>query len=119
FKAGRNAALPRKILVVMQFAISIMLIIGTMVVYKQINHAKDRPLGYTRDGLIITSANEETHKKFETIRTELKNSGAIVDMTESGSPTTDVWNTNGGFDWEGKDPNLAVDFPNNAVTYEY
>jgi len=40
-------------------------------------------------------------------------------MTESGSPTTDVWNTNGGFDWEGKDPNLAVDFPNNAVTYEY
>jgi putative ABC transport system permease protein len=49
----------------------------------------------------------------------LKNSGAIVEMTESGSPTTDVWNTNGGFDWEGKDPNQAVDFPNNAVTYEY
>jgi len=119
FKSGRNAALPRKLLVVTQFAISIMLIIGTMVVYKQINHAKDRPIGYTRDGLIVTPANDETHKNFETIRTELKNSGAIVEMSESGSPTTDVWNTNGGFDWEGKDPNLAVDFPNNAVTYEY
>ena len=62
---------------------------------------------------------ETLHKHFETIRTELKNSGAIVEMTESGSPTTEVWNTNGGFDWEGKDPNQAVDFPNNAVTWEY
>jgi ABC-type antimicrobial peptide transport system permease subunit len=40
-------------------------------------------------------------------------------MTESNSPTTDVWNTNGGFNWEGKDPNLGVDFPNSFVTYEY
>lgn len=103
----------------MQFTISIVLIIGTLVVYKQINHAKGRPIGYSRDGLVSTSASDVTHKSFEAIRTELKNSGAIVEMTESGSPTTDVWNTNGGFDWEGKDPNLAVDFPNNAVTYEY
>jgi ABC-type antimicrobial peptide transport system permease subunit len=119
FKAGRNASLPRKLLVVMQFTISIVLIIGTLVVYKQINHAKGRPIGYSRDGLVSTSASDVTHKSFEAIRTELKNSGAIVEMTESGSPTTDVWNTNGGFDWGGKDPNLAVDFPNNAVTYEY
>jgi hypothetical protein len=40
-------------------------------------------------------------------------------MTGAGSPTTEVWNTNGGFNWEGKDPNLAVDFPNNAVTHDY
>jgi putative ABC transport system permease protein len=119
FKAGRYASLPRKILVVMQFTISIVLIIGTMVVYKQIDHAKDRPIGYTRDGLVSIPSSDELHKSFESIRTELKNSGAIVEMTESGSPTTDVWNTNGGFDWEGKDPNLGVDFPNNAVTYEY
>jgi ABC-type antimicrobial peptide transport system permease subunit len=59
------------------------------------------------------------HKHIEAIRSELKSSGAIVEMTESGSPTTEVWRTNGGFTWEGKDPNQAVDFPNNAVTYEY
>jgi ABC-type antimicrobial peptide transport system permease subunit len=40
-------------------------------------------------------------------------------MTESTSPTTDVWNTNGGFNWEGKDPNQGVDFPNSGVTYEF
>jgi hypothetical protein len=119
FRVGRNASLPRKVLVVMQFSISVILIIGTMVVYKQINHAKGRSIGYSRDGLITISATEETHKHFESIRSELKSAGAIVEMTESGSPTTDVWNSNGGFDWEGKDPNLALDFPNNSVTYEY
>jgi ABC-type antimicrobial peptide transport system permease subunit len=40
-------------------------------------------------------------------------------MAESTSPTTDVWNTNGGFNWEGKDPNQGVDFPNSGVTYEF
>ncbi|HTE31993.1 MAG TPA: ABC transporter permease [Chryseolinea sp.] len=119
FKAGRLASLPRQILVVLQFTISITLIIGTMVVYKQIKHGQSRPIGYNRDGLITTSVNEERHKHFEVIRTELKNEGVIVEMTESGSPTTQVWNTNGGFDWEGKDPAQAVDFPNNAVSHEY
>eukprot|EP01031_Cornospumella_fuschlensis_P041728 gene41728-50929_t len=64
-------------------------------------------------------ATPDVHNHFEAIRGELKNTGAISEMTESGSPTTEVWNTNGGFDWEGKDPNLAIDFPNNGVTYEY
>ncbi len=61
----------------------------------------------------------DIHKHFEAVRQELKSSGAVIEMTESGSPTTQVWNTNGGFDWKGKDPALAVDFPNNGVSYEY
>lgn len=119
FKQGRFASLPRKILVMVQFTISIVLIIGTIVVYQQIQFAQGRPIGYTTDGLIMTNVNSERHKHFEAIRTELKTANVIDEMAESGSPVTDVWNTNGGFDWEGKDPNLAVDFPNNAVTYEY
>lgn len=119
FKVGRFASLPRKMLVVVQFKISIMLIIGTMVVYKQIDHAQKRPLGYIRDGLVTTNTNEQRLKHAEAIRTDLLASRAVVEMAESGSPTTAVWNTNGGFDWEGKDPGLAVDFPNNSVSHEY
>jgi putative ABC transport system permease protein len=119
FKVGRFASLPRKVLVVIQFAISISLIIVTIVIYKQVQFAQGRPLGYTADGLITININSERHKHFEAIRNELKTANTIVEMAESGSPTTEVWNTNGGFDWEGKDPNLAVDFPNNAITYEY
>ena len=61
----------------------------------------------------------EIREHYEAVRTELKNSGAIEEMAASNSPLTQVWNTNGGFEWEGKDPNLAVDFPNNRVSYEF
>jgi putative ABC transport system permease protein len=120
FRAGKLAAMPRKILVVFQFAISVILIIGTMVIFLQIQHAKNRPIGYSRDGLVQVNAPvSEIHPHFETVRNELKNLRAIGEMAGSGSPTTDIWNTNGAFDWKGKDPGLAVDFPNNEVTYDY
>ena len=52
FKAGRSAALPRQVLVVLQFTVSVVLIIGTVIVFRQIQFARDRPVGYTRDGLV-------------------------------------------------------------------
>jgi ABC-type antimicrobial peptide transport system permease subunit len=120
FRAGRLASIPRKVLVVMQFTVSVTLIIGTIVVFRQIEFAKDRPMGYERNGLInIYMSTEDIHKHFDAVRNELKTQGAIVEMTEAGSPTTQVWNTNGGFTWNGKDPALAVDFPNNGVTHEF
>jgi putative ABC transport system permease protein len=119
FRVGRYASVPRKVLVVLQFTISTTLIIGTMIVYKQIHHAQNRPIGYSKDGLISIPVTGPINEHFDAVRTELISNGAIVDMAESGSPTTAVWNTNGGFDWEGKDPEQAVDFPNNAVSVDY
>jgi putative ABC transport system permease protein len=119
FRAGRFAAMPRKVMVVMQFSVSVMLIIGTIVVYRQIQHAKNRPVGYNRESMVWVSSNEKLHKSFESIRNDLKSANIIVEMTESTSPPTEVWSSNGGFDWEGKDPNMGVDFPNSGVTYEF
>ena len=119
FRVGKFASIPRKVLVVTQFTVSVMLIIGTIIVYQQIQHAKDRPIGYTRNGLITFGLESEIRDHYEAIRTELKNSGAIEEMAASTSPLTQVWNTNGGFEWEGKDPNMAVDFPNNNVSFEF
>ena len=119
FRLGPYASIPRKVLVVLQFTISTTLIIGTIVVYKQIQHAQARPIGYSKDGLISVGVSREVHQHFDAVRTELITAGAILEMAESGSPTTAIWNTNGGFDWEGKDPNQGVDFPNNAVSYDY
>ena len=53
FRAGKLAAVPRKALVVLQFTVSVALIISTIVVYRQIQFAKDRPVGYNREGLIM------------------------------------------------------------------
>lgn len=120
FRVGRFASIPRKVLVVVQFTVSVILIIGTIVVFRQVEFAKNRPIGYDRNGLVnIYMDTQDIHDHFDAVRNELKSSGAILEITESGSPITQVWNTNGGFTWKGKDPGLAVDFPNNGVTYEY
>ena len=120
FRVGRLASIPRQVLVVLQFTVSVTLIIGTIVVFRQIEFAKDRPIGYDRSGLInVYLPTEEIHNHFEAVRNELKSQNAIIEMTEAGSPTTQVWNSNGGFTWQGKDPALAVDFPNNGVTHEF
>ncbi len=119
FKAGKNAAIPRRVLVVLQFTVSVMLIIGTIIVHQQIQHAKKRPIGYERNGLVNIWMEREIKEHYDAVRNELKSSGAIEEMTASNAPLTGVWNTNGGFEWEGKDPNLAVDFPNNSVRFDF
>ncbi len=119
FRLGRFAAMPRKVLVVVQFTVSVMLIIGTIIVYQQIQYAKNRPIGYTKNGLISLDLETEVRQHFDVVKQELIQAGAIEEMAAAQSPLTDVWNTNGGFDWEGKDPNLAIDFPNNSITFDY
>jgi len=120
FRAGKFASLPRKVLVVLQFSVSVVLIIGTVIVFRQIEFARNRPIGYDRDGLInIFTTVSDLHDHFDAVRNELKSAGAIEEMTEAWSPTTAVWNSNGGFDWKGKDPAQTVNFPNSGITYEY
>ena len=120
FRPGRFASAPRKVMVVLQFTVSVVLIIGTIIVFRQIQFAKDRPIGYSRNGLVtLPMATEDIHNHFDVVKNELINSGAISMMAEAGSPTTAVWSTNAGFDWKGKDPGLAVEFPNIDVSYDY
>jgi ABC-type antimicrobial peptide transport system permease subunit len=120
FRVGRYAALPRKVLVVLQFTVSVVLIIGTIVVFRQIQFAMNRPVGYSREGLLsLETINPEIHNHIDAIRNELKSKGIISEMSEATAPVTSVWSTSGGFDWKGKDPALAVDIPTTAVSYEY
>lgn len=119
FMGGAQASLPRKVLIVLQFTVSSSLIIGTLVVYRQIEFARNRPVGYDRGGLINMLLTRDLHSNFDVVRNELKASNAIVEMSESGSPPTEVWNSNSFFNWRGKDPALTVEFPNTDVSYEY
>lgn len=120
FKVGRFAALPRKALVVVQFTVSVALIIGTIIVYQQIQYSKNRPVGYNRNGLImINMITPDFYGKHDVLSTELKKRGAILEMAESNSPLTAVWSNSGGFSWEGKDPNLDTDFAMMWVSRDY
>lgn len=120
FKAGRFASIPRKVLVVLQFSVSVSLIIGTVVIYQQIEYAKDRPVGYTRAGLITINMNTPAlFGHYNIMRNDLLNSGAAVDFAESGSPVTGVYSHQSGFEWEGKDPGLMPSFGVVSVTHDF
>lgn len=120
FRAGRLAAIPRKILVVFQFTISLALIIGTIIVYNQVQFARNRPLGYDRNSLMMIQMKSPEFKgKYELLRTELKASGAVTDMSASTSPVTGVWSNNSYFSWPGKDPHTDPDFATIWVTYDF
>ncbi|MEO8860470.1 MAG: ABC transporter permease, partial [Ginsengibacter sp.] len=120
FKAGRYTAIPRKILVVLQFTVSVTLIIATIIVYKQIEFAKDRSVGYSRANLIaIPTSNGSIHDHFDVVKNELVKAGAITSLAEAGTPTTSIWNSTSGLSWRGKDPNLSVDFGMVYASPEY
>lgn len=118
--AGRSASLPRKVLVVTQFTVSITLIIGTVIVYQQIQYAKHRPVGYNREGLLmVPMSTGDFYGKHDVIATELKNSGVVLEMAESSGRTTDIQYINGGFDWQGKDPAFVPNWATVTITPEY
>jgi putative ABC transport system permease protein len=121
FRAGRLAALPRKALVVTQFTVSIALIIGTIIVLRQIQYARNRPVGYNREGLITLDLHtNDIHKNFDAFRDDLLKTGVVAEVAESTSPTTQMGDVNGGLSWTGKGPNATADnFAMKGVTQHY
>ena len=120
FRAGRLASIPRKVLVVVQFTVSIILIIGTIVVFNQVQYAKDRPIGYNVNGLMIVPLQTDNiTKKYDAIRNDLINSGVVASISRSQTRITDGNSTNGGFTWQGKDPALQENFKSLSVSPEF
>jgi len=121
FRAGRFAAIPRKGLVIMQFTISIVLMIGTAVVFQQIQHAKDRPVGFDRKGIIHVAVRTEVLAKadYNSLRTELMNTGAAANMAISDFPITGSMGANASITWEGKDPALKPLIAMNSCSHDF
>lgn len=121
FKTDGQASFPRKVLVVVQFTVSITLVIGTLVIYNQIQYSKNRPIGYDRDGLIsFFVKSPDFIGKYEALRQALKNTGAVLEVGTSTTPLTQIWNNSGGFNWPGKDPTLqSADFGIIEVNHEF
>ena len=117
---GKSGSLPRKILVVVQFACSVVLMIGTIIIYQQVSHGKDRPVGYNKNGLISMTWTEDINQHYEAIKNELINSGAVMSITKSNSEPTDVSSNNGGWEWKGSQENdKGIMFSRVTTSYDY
>lgn len=120
FRSGRFAAVPRKVLVVIQFSVSVVLIVCTGVIYHQLLFVKNRPVGYAREGLLmIRKKSDEFNTKANVLRAELRKTGVVSEIAESGGNLTGTWSHNGGFNWEGKDPSFEANFATLNVSPEF
>lgn len=111
---------PRQLLVVFQFTIALTLIVGVFMVNRQIQFGKDRGRGYQTDQLVMTILEEDAFlEHWPVVEAQLLASPAISAVARASSPVTNVWATNSGYDWPGKDPELAVGFAATSVQPEY
>jgi predicted permease len=117
-QVGKSASLPRKILVTLQFGFSILLIIGTIVIYWQINFVKARDLGYNQENLITVEYTAEVAQNYRTIKQELLNSGVVNSVCKSNSPITEIWSNN-FLGWPGKPEEQKVIFTTISTEYDY
>lgn len=115
---GKGASAPRKVLVTLQFGFSILLIIGTIVIYQQIQLVKGRQLGYDQENLMAINYTNEVSKNYRPIKLELLESGVVEAVTKSNSSITDI-NSNNFLGWPGKPEDLRVIFTTIATEYDY
>jgi putative ABC transport system permease protein len=119
FSTGKSGDLPRKILVISQFSFSIVLIIGTIIVFQQIQHAKNRPLGYDPSRLISIYLTDDLKNDYDVMKQELLSTGVVEAVSKSSSPMTGVYNQWDAFSWEGMDAESRPVFSAIMVDYDY
>jgi len=108
FISAKGAIAPRRILIVAQFSISILLISATIIVYKQIQHVKNRDIGYNVNNLLMLPASPDANKNFTVIKQELLKTGMINSVVRTSSPITEIWWKSPSPDYVGKPANSEI-----------
>jgi putative ABC transport system permease protein len=118
-QTGRAATTPRKILVVLQFTCSVALIISTVIVYQQIQYARNRPTGFDADRLIMTNSTSDLDHNYAALKNDLLRTGLVTDVTKATTPATDLYSMMGIDDWQGKYAGETLGVANVGITDDY
>ena len=116
---GSGASYIRKGLVVVQFTISIVLIISTIIVYNQIQHIKNRELGYNKENVMQTGLRGKMKENFSVIKNQLLSSGYVENAAMSNLNQLYMGSSTGDFAWEGKDPSKQILVTQDIISPEY
>lgn len=118
-QAGKAAAWPRKILVVLQFTCSVALIISTVIVYRQIQYAKNRPRGFDAGSLVMTNASSDLDHNYFALKNDLLQTGLVTSVTKSTAAATELLSWAGIDDWQGKNAGETLGMANVGITDDY
>ncbi len=114
-----NVVLIRKTLVVTQFVVSIVLIIATIVVYRQVEHVKNRQLGYNKNNLLLIEQKGDLNKNLEIIQQDLLSTDVVINVASSAHQIIESGSNTGGFNWEGKDQSKDLLITTDYVSTDY
>jgi putative ABC transport system permease protein len=121
-KGGRGSVkggtLPRKILVTTQFGFSMVLMIATIIVYQQIQHTRDRDIGYNPNNMLIVKVTPDLEKHYTAIKEALLQTGVVDAVTRSNAPITDR-NAWGPASWTGMPADQKYFFSIVGTEYDY
>ena len=92
----------RKVLVVIQFSLSLILIIGTLIISSQLNYIKNKDLGFNRENIIALNTDNSIRSNFEAVKNKLKQNPKIVSVAASNLNPMYVMNSTSNINWEGK-----------------
>lgn len=109
----------RKGLVVFQFTLSIILIIGTIVVSKQVNYIQTTNLGYDKENLLYVPLEGDLPSKYKLLKNQGMQMPGIQSVAKITDGPTRINNGTTGVQWNGKDPNLKIDFAHAAIGYDF
>ena len=116
---GKSGSSLRRILVTAQFIISIFFIIGTIIIYTQINYVRNRPLGYDQENLIDINTNEGLAKKFEIFKDEMAKIPGVKDISAGSDDLLNFGSGVTGLDWPGKVPGQEISILTTNVQYNW
>jgi putative ABC transport system permease protein len=119
FETGTKGVLFRKILVVAQFAISIILIIATMILGRQLNFLMNKALGFQKDGILVIRNDRSTYRRdLQPLKSELLSDPRILGVTGSLMLPSSIGMYN-NVTWEGATENQEISIMHNRVDYDF
>jgi putative ABC transport system permease protein len=118
-KSSAGVVFIRKGLVIIQFAASVILIISTIIVYRQVQHIKDRDLGYNKNNLVYMDLQGNMKDHFSEIKNSLIATGYVENAATSLHDALHVYSYGDGFSWQGKNPNAKLPIHSNVVSSGY
>jgi len=118
-KSGAKSSLFRRVLVIIQFTLSVFLIIGTIVVYNQLIFMKEKDLGYAKENLVYLTMRGSLNENYNSIKAAMERTPGVLSVSASSHPPYIIGSNSGGADWDGKDPDQHVLIGTNLVDYNF
>ena len=118
-KSGKKGKYFRQILVVIQFTLSIILIVSTIIVYKQLRFIKGCDLGYNKDQVVTFRINQSIISNFDTFKNELLSNPNIEYVTLIDRLPIRPGSGDSGTEWEGKEPGRNLQMQYRSVGFDF